>query len=86
MGASQSFTKMLIIRSPSTFLNTMDKAKLEKLFSQLVNEIEHQEKHAEGLYDLEKESIKIYSMDYNSKLLPMEGKPFTLKVNRLENS
>ncbi len=38
----------------------MNKANLEKLFSQLVNEIEYQEKNAEGFYDFEKECLKIF--------------------------
>ena len=38
----------------------MNKANLEKLFSQLVNDIENQEKNAEGFYDFEKECLKIF--------------------------
>jgi hypothetical protein len=38
----------------------MDKAKLKELFSQLVNDIDHQEKNAEGFYDFEKECLQIF--------------------------
>ena len=38
----------------------MDKANLARLFSQLVNDIEYQEKNAEGFYDFEKECLGIF--------------------------